>query len=747
MTFGSKTNGKITTSPPDHYFEFFKEGNRYVITKFQRPYSWTEYQIRGIIKDIEYVSATNQEVGWPSMLIQKRIDNEKPNVQLYDLGDGQQRVISVALALLAIWQRGQALREMGIVTEEESTFLERIIPSNRSNDIKPFLCEKKIQPSGTVSIEPVIEFSSAKTNLEFKSLFSRITEDKFNQIIEKASNEQDENHRLYKAFAIYFDYFKNFSIKELEERYDILLTKINLSVLQYDENEDMQRAFSNMNSFGIALSQGELIKAELYGIAKKFDFSLAEEVADYWILNLETPFWEQIWSGNKQNRYLDYCLEQSFNSYNNWPKARIVSNSPYEEMRQDGQKNKHLLRDLWRRYLDLNIKSAEDFNLLWQNLKADFVVFETALNSTPFTETTLEWELNYAYQIIGKSGKMPSIISIFMRLSRILPAEDLIDAIRTITKYFLYVYIVKGNKNISNLEVVLIGVKSSPLTNEKTTNREIINFLESLTAGKTQWLSQEEIRNILLKTSYDNSYNAIISELFVYALNEAKRENKLNTSLFNTRKLDAFEAEKSREHILPQNPRNMKELQKQPGFDKGEYDRFVGMLGNVLILSKDENSAANNKAVNEKTLIYKKEINQAAWGSYITDFITYWDTYQTWHYSDIEKRTADIADSLSKVLAPINPNNIDISSTFKELIVSSIFPAGTIFCMKNKDGSLINGITLTEHGNLIFNGKVIRYLEGLDALSGTNRRKWRESLLFENSEGKLISIKEFMQSK
>lgn len=93
MTFGGFDDGKT--------FILFSHTKQYEITKFQRIYTWGAAQVNGIIKDIEYIEKTGESVGWPSVLIQEK-EKSEPNVTGYYLGDGQQRITSVALALAAI---------------------------------------------------------------------------------------------------------------------------------------------------------------------------------------------------------------------------------------------------------------------------------------------------------------------------------------------------------------------------------------------------------------------------------------------------------------------------------------------------------------------------------------------------------------------------------------------------------------------------------------------------------------------
>ena len=720
-TFASNEN--------NDYFHIFSPHKEYIITKFQRNYTWGEYQTQGIIEDIEYIKSHNTPVGWPSILMQKEHNTLKPNIASYSLGDGQQRLTSVALFLLAIWQRGQNIKSApGYVdNDEDDRFLSKIISSENEYGV---IAYQKYTARG-YHIEPIIKFQYQIANDAFYRLCDTLTKTSWDAIDHSISIE-DENMNLHLAFTKYYNYLcdKDFDFTGLEEIYDILTTKIFLTVLEYNHDEDMQRSFSNMNSFGVPLQENELIKADLYGLIKLKNPDLADEVADYWTNTLSSSHWKKKWHSKSLDnvRVLDYCLEQILYSYGE-NENEVRQGDRDNISREEKLSNPHWLRDNWRKFLQK--KSSDELSEFWENLKDDFDMCSIIFSLKPYHSASREWEISYNYQIL-ETAKLTSYLSVMLLLQRSINNSDLspfqkemelISVLRMYTKYFMSLMVSHGSQQaVSNF---LMRLTSPQILSLKLyTTQGLKSYLESQISPQRKWLSKDEITSRIANMSYTNSrgINAILTEAFLYVHNEEKRNSGDKSTLLNTRDIrNVFDISKSREHILPQKPR----LTEQDD----AYNRSVSMLGNALPLEVVSNSRASNKVVKDKLEEYKKA--NGVFEYWAKDFLAYYNE-NGFEADDIELRTLILAERFAKVIASDNPNKINPNSRYNSLLRS--YRPGQVFAFKNQQDEW-EDISLNEAGELLLtDGKIITMVTELnDLLLSKAKKDWRSQIYIERN--------------
>ena len=644
MTFGQNDSG---------LFEFFAPQRRYRVTKFQRSYTWEKYQVQGLLEDLIYIDETGKAVGWPSILLEKKPkDPLKPNIQFYDIGDGQQRVVTISLLLLVIWQRATVLSDQ---EGEKPDFVSEIVPTEEGKSRTGVIATREIDKYTGMRISPHVTFQSKSANKAFERLFYRLNGPDW-EIIEKTSlgKDTDSISLIFRAYHQMTEFFirNNSGLKDLEKFFESVKNMFILTVLEYENDENMQRAFSNMNSFGIGLSESELVKSEVYGVLKSKNPSAADLFADQWTDNLQTSFWREQWSEKTKEKFLDYCLKQSLQSYD------LL-------LETDGRR----FKDLWPEHI-ARFDSVIDFkNQFWDDIR----IFETALGREAYHPGTLKWEINYCYQIIGATGGVPKILQFLMRMSRVMTEQDFVRSMHLITKYFLYISFVTDNRNF----IQTLTKSDSPFLNSTFSVKDIENYILGLSTEKTRWRNESYIEKKLSEVSFGNSMNPLISELFIYANNELKRKNNLIESLSTTRGLPL---DKAREHILPQKPSNHASFTEKQKID---HEFIVGLLGNTLILDSTRNNTLKNKSpeikANSKEYIDSQE--HLAWGSYVRDFLKFYSERDAWGKEEIEIRSREIAKKISPTLAPSKTSSIQKPVRFALL---DNFEAGQLFYLKFK---------------------------------------------------------------
>lgn len=657
MTFGESE---------DSYFTFFSPNSRYNITRFQRAYTWGPYQIQGIIDDLNYIKANDEQVGWPSILIQRSGENKtNPNHTNYDLGDGQQRVISVSLGLMAIWHHAYNMKSMGKITSDEFDYFRKIIPEEGFQKDSDGLLTRLSATERGFDRDPTIRFYSEIADKTFRELLSPLRGE-FWEKLDKSIEEMSDGSGILRAFKIFYTAFENHSLNELKDSANSLLTRITLSVLEYDSDENMQRAFANMNSFGVALTEAELVKAEFYGCIKIRDPKLAEEVANYWTNNLETFEWKE-----KNNYYkttpLEIFLEQYYHTFTDF--AAILTSTGRVRMSKENlavtMQGAHWLRDEW----GIALRKVTNLNKFWEDFKSSIEIFKISRSTNSYTPGTLDWEINYASNCLVGNRSIPSII---MKLNLAMDNDDFKKTLRLMTKYWMYLHFVTGDSQNLSQSLLFLG---SPIVKKTITYDEIKNCLESTKAPKRQWKNRDHIVRVLSKAEFQNNKNSDLCELFIYITNEVKREKHAISGLFNTR-TQIEGAVKSREHIMPQTPR-----EEMSPDDQLIYNSYVQRLGNTLILGTDLNSSAGNKSVSEKISIYE-DARWSPWGLFwIDDFLKFYHKVNEWTYDSIDTRSKQIANIIADHISPSNPY-----SEFRSMLEEN--KAGDIFWISDDDADL-----------------------------------------------------------
>lgn len=715
MTFG------MTKS---EYFTFFSPMKRYEVTLFQRPYTWDEYQIRGVIADFEYILSTGHSVSWANVLLQKQPQSvEHPDVMTYDIGDGQQRIISMNLALLAVWHFGNQLRDGASL--EETAFLDELIPRASGPGEVAHGHIAHTMPGSNVYVRtrtvPSVSFRSEPLQLAWMKLFSQMSESLV-QELEGAVAKQDgldPKDRLFRNFHLYMTYLqeRGYTLARLETLTRVILEKFCLTVHEYESDENMQRAFANMNSFGVKLLDGELVKSEIYGEVKARDAQLADEIAQHWTKSLETAFWHRPLSKANPTMVLDYCLRQSLLSHSDF---RMDSN----ELLRD--------KDRWGTF----VKRHPDHGTMWEDLRTDLNLYEIAMGIPRPSPGSWQWETAYAFQVIANVMRDSQILAYMMKARRVMDDDDFAMTMRVLTKYCIYRSLIPssgGNWSIGEL----LNQKRSPFMRDSFTSQDVREYLESVTSRWAQWMDLDRVRKVLAEKPFTVGYNAVLCELFVYVSNEIKRKNDdldsmhISTGLFN---------ENSREHILPRKPRDADMTEEE----KMAYDYAISLLGNTIPLGLRSNIKSSNRDVSEKVVEYRNFDDNTGWGRWVREFLrTFEAGDSTWTPREIRQRTQSLADLIAPHLVSESPNVVNLDSVFHKMLQR--FHPGQVFHATDDRGGEVP-FTLLPSGALEMNsGRIITTMVELMAIVGAKSRSHhlRMMRVRDAATGKMVEAKNF----
>lgn len=266
---GEATMSAINFDTSNRTFrQLMGNGLTYHVPRFQRDYSWTEEEWDDLWQDLLGILPTDGEPAhYMGYLVLQTSDNK-----LFDIIDGQQRLTTLSLLILAILKNIQTLIQKGVEAENNQRRLEQL-----RNSYIGFL-------------DPVTLVARSKLTLnrnndayyqDYLVPLERIPK----------RNLKASEHLLRKAFewfetAVSKQYPQQTGI-ELAQLIDTFADKLFFTVIIVNNELNAFKVFETLNARGVRLSATDLLKNYLFSIVHK------ETSHETEILNLEAR-WERI---------------------------------------------------------------------------------------------------------------------------------------------------------------------------------------------------------------------------------------------------------------------------------------------------------------------------------------------------------------------------------------------------------------------------------------------------------------------
>lgn len=463
---------------------------------YQRRYSWTEKQCTTLWEDIIKLSDKEGNAGHfiGSIVCYQQNDEDMPGeIKVKVVIDGQQRLTTLSLIMLAMIRSYEHLGEEG----------KRIASSIK----RQYILNEEYSGENKYKLVPTYEDKEtyfAIVNEREQELKTPSTQmlDNFNLFCEFLSDDEELLKKIYSG------------INRLDLVY-IVLTK---------NQDNPQLIFESMNSTGLGLSQGDLLRNFLL-----LDMAAKEQEELY------NSYWKPIEQdfGNNYASKFDYFLRDYLTMLES---KTVKMGTEYEEYKEyfsdKGLSKEEMLKDL-RKYSKFYTKIYncedidEDLNQLWKELKVQQVDV-----ANPFLMQVYN---DYANDELSK--------------------QDFIDIIKTINSYVYRRYICGIPTNSLNKTFAVL-YNSVEKENYKISVIATLMLLE----GYKEFPDDEEF-----KESFATK-NIYTTRLKNYTLEKLENDNHLNGI-----KIDGKDI--SIEHILPETENlkpywrevlgdNWKELQK-----------------------------------------------------------------------------------------------------------------------------------------------------------------------------------------
>lgn len=571
---------------------------KYKIPIYQRNYSWGTKQIETLIDDIN-----SEELGYyiGNLLI------TETDKSFLEVVDGQQRLTTIALLLLAIFEYS---REFGDEFNLDKGSLQQ--------DIR-----RKLLISGSINNQRYELLS--RDNLVFQDLLKTLVDQEPNKW---------GNRRFYKRYKETLDKLKaSFnSFQDLKSFYD-KLNGVEILKISVTKLNDAYSIFSALNSKGLPLTLVDLLKNEFLKLASA-ENRTEEDAMNSWN-SLVSQF------SNEQDINEGEVTQFLLNNYD--ALESTVSSSTTKGKALD-QYNK-LLKEKNSKYIDILSGRAEWFRYLKHGVLR---------KHTNENVNSLIKELVY----LDASQSFPLLMYLFISKNLNLTDKNYYDLLNIIKKFFV-VRNVTLRPKASNVRSMFVGL-SRDINDNNLFGDEIVRKIKEEVIDKVD--NRQEFLNQLLNDGlYDK--NKTTTRYILISL-ERKFGNYFDKSNPDTLE-GRVESHHSKnlvlrwtiEHIMPQGslPKHwLNELGLKSTEDYEEIqDEFVHKLGNLTM--SPYNSELGQKSFVEKRdqtdgtnhvgLKLKLYLNESIKGD------DSWESKKSWTIEDIERRTQYLAHKVADLFS------------------------------------------------------------------------------------------------
>lgn len=505
--------------------------NQYIVPIYQRTYSWGEKQCQVLWEDILKISKRKNSdrhfIG--STVCYKPDEIDLPGqIKKEIIIDGQQRITTLSLLMIAIARTYEKIGQENVATVIRKNYLinedgkdeekYKLLPTNQDKETYLALVD---------GIENELKEPS-KPVLDAFNLFMSLLE--------------DEEETLQNAYV---------GLQKLD------LVYIGLS----SESDNPQLIFESMNSTGLKLTQGDLLRNYLL---LDLEFDEQEELYKKYWRPIELDFGVEVYKEKFDYFLRDYLTMKE-------RRTTIRLDSGYDEFKayhEESKRSKEDALEELRRFAKYYARiyrcndEDEELNELWKELKVQRV--EVA---NPF--------LIQVYNDYEKAKEDNSI-----NLSK----EDFVDIVKAVNSYVYRRYVCNIPTNSLNKTFALLGDNI-----EKENYKESVFASLLLMEDYKEFPSNEEFEKAFIKkdvyTGRLRNYTLIKLENYTHSKDKMSFENKDVTI----------------EHVLPEN-KNLKPYWREVLGENWQdvQKEYVHTIGNLTFSNRAYNSEMQDYSFEDK---------------------------------------------------------------------------------------------------------------------------------------------------
>lgn len=503
--------------------EIFHNGLALEIPFFQRAYVWQEEQWERLLEDLKELSFKKGSFFLGSIILKKQESHNSHECRrIKTIVDGQQRLTTLLIILKAL-----SLKEN----------------NSRGFDRAFFDDEGKI---------------TLKHNYSNYESFEKVME---LEKEEELKAKEDDNIILAYNF-----YIKN--IKTTELTFKDIMDYLEFVVIELEKNEDEQQIFDSINSLGVKLTTGELLKnyffkkdnLNYYEKYWKNIFEINDEVKDYWDSEIS------------KKTFIDILFYSYLQIKINDEKYNVTSSDKilFTKIEKAFESYRTFIEKYCKEEKDEIIKELGKF--------AD--VFKKTLNKESNKNglssiSSLQDRISYIIFAFEQSILIPYVLFIELNLQSM---EEKNEIYKLLESYFLRRITVKAQTNSMN------KVINSLIYNKILSKAKLAEFLKAQNNQGAFFPDNKRLKNSIFNDSFTNDR----AKKILYFLESSLRSEKHSTQLHG---VDVY----SLEHIMPIKweknwDENLNKAQRK------ERDRKIKTLGNLTIITNSLNSSIKNSS-------------------------------------------------------------------------------------------------------------------------------------------------------
>ncbi|MEK7868352.1 MAG: DUF262 domain-containing HNH endonuclease family protein [Candidatus Omnitrophota bacterium] len=227
------------------------KNEQFFIPAYQRRYAWGNKQLVELFEDINLLDKNDSHFLGTILLL---TEPHKANINMLEVVDGQQRIISLSLLLEALKDRFAEFDKNDIV-----------------NEIDGYLCCQGID-----------------RKKQKKIVLGDLDEPDYSKVL-KLKNEHDlsaepeiKNKKLLNAYIEFKKWIAKYGFDQLNEYYFKLINNAIVVRLDTEKAKDAYKLFETINNRGLKLSPTDIIKNFLLGHASTVGENVLKEVRECW---------------------------------------------------------------------------------------------------------------------------------------------------------------------------------------------------------------------------------------------------------------------------------------------------------------------------------------------------------------------------------------------------------------------------------------------------------------------------------
>ena len=508
---------------------FFTGSSQYKIPFFQRAYvwkieNWTELW-DSIIDELNEFKASRESEHFIGTIIIKQNESERLGSLIYDLIDGQQRLTTICILLRAL---------------HDATLDE------------PF---KKW-------LYNLLVYTDSYGNPLIRLLHSKVDRDHFQEIILSNNNNASlelVSNRIVDAYYFFKERIaKDIIADDIRGVVSIVLEKLTVIHMALSKNDDVQQIFDTINSLGVKLTTGELLKNYLFSLEE-----MENKYPEYWQSVFEEDedsvmFWEKDKTSGRVKRS---TIELFLYSY------LVIIKQTSIRMESLFKEFKLHLKGKSPDEVQFFAKELRDYALLYKSLpdEGQFVEISFSEHDKRFFHIMNELEITTVF---------PLVLFLFKNVEN---TDNRSTILRHLESFLVRRAICKlTTKNYNNLFLSLLVDFNKNLELSPVNFR---NKLLSYTDDTNRFPDDDELKIAFSSSQLSNKYARAV--LYCVALhyldNELVDKNSLGINGLSV------------EHIMPKKWRNNWSL--KPGFTESTRDSILLTLGNLTLVKGKLNSS------------------------------------------------------------------------------------------------------------------------------------------------------------